>query len=39
MIARLPQARHVALAGASHDLHLDRPAAWREAVSRFLEQT
>ena len=39
MIARLPHARHVELAGASHDLHLDQPAAWREAVSRFLEQT
>jgi pimeloyl-ACP methyl ester carboxylesterase len=37
MVARLPQARHVELAGASHDLHLDQPAAWREAVSRFLE--
>lgn len=38
MAARLPQARVVELAGAAHDLHLDRPAEWREALSEFLEE-
>ena len=37
MAARLPQARVVELAGAAHDLHLDRPAEWREALTEFLD--
>jgi len=37
MAARLPQARLIELAGAEHDLHLDRPAEWRHAVSEFLD--
>jgi pimeloyl-ACP methyl ester carboxylesterase len=37
MAARLPQARLVELAGAAHDLHLDRPAEWRQALSEFLD--
>jgi len=29
--------RLVELAGAQHDLHLDRPAEWRRALSDFLD--
>lgn len=36
MADRLPQARLVELAGAQHDLHLDRPTEWREVVEEFL---
>jgi len=27
----------VELADAAHDLHLDRPAAWRRVLSEFLD--
>jgi pimeloyl-ACP methyl ester carboxylesterase len=37
MVDRLRQARLVELACAGHDLHLDRPAEWRDALSRFLD--
>lgn len=37
MTDRLPQARLAELADAEHDLHLDRPAQWREALSEFLD--
>jgi len=37
MIRPLPQARLIELAGAAHDLHLDRPAEWREALSEFID--
>jgi pimeloyl-ACP methyl ester carboxylesterase len=37
MVDRLPQARLVELKGAGHDLHLDRPAEWRRALSEFLD--
>jgi pimeloyl-ACP methyl ester carboxylesterase len=37
MADRLPQARLVELTGAEHDLHLDRPAEWRRALSGFLD--
>jgi pimeloyl-ACP methyl ester carboxylesterase len=37
MADRLPQARLVELTGAEHDLHLDRPAGWRRALSGFLD--
>jgi len=37
MASRLPQARFVELAEAGHDLHLDRPADWREALAGFLD--
>jgi pimeloyl-ACP methyl ester carboxylesterase len=30
-------AKLVELVDAKHDLHLDRPAEWREAVSDFLD--
>jgi pimeloyl-ACP methyl ester carboxylesterase len=36
MVERLPNARLVELPGAAHDLHLDQPAAWREAVLSWL---
>jgi pimeloyl-ACP methyl ester carboxylesterase len=36
MVRQLPGARRVEIAGAGHDVHLDRPAAWREAVWDFL---
>jgi pimeloyl-ACP methyl ester carboxylesterase len=37
MVDRLRQARLVELPSAGHDLHLDRPAEWRDALSRFLD--
>ena len=37
MTERLPQARLVEIAGAAHDVHLDRPDEWREALGRFLD--
>jgi pimeloyl-ACP methyl ester carboxylesterase len=36
MVARLPAARLVEIAGAGHDVHLDRPAEWRAALEEFL---
>jgi pimeloyl-ACP methyl ester carboxylesterase len=36
MAERLPGAEFAKIPGAKHDLHLDRPAAWRSAVTRFL---
>ncbi|HZV76061.1 MAG TPA: alpha/beta hydrolase [Conexibacter sp.] len=36
MVERLPGTRLVELPGAAHDLHLDRPAEWRDAVLAFL---
>ncbi len=36
MAQRLPGARFVDIPGATHDLHLDRPAEWRDAVAGFL---
>jgi pimeloyl-ACP methyl ester carboxylesterase len=35
--AMADRAQLVELAGAGHDLHLERPAEWRDAVSRFLD--
>jgi pimeloyl-ACP methyl ester carboxylesterase len=37
MVQRLPTARLVNLTGAAHDLHLDRPDEWREALGAFVE--
>jgi pimeloyl-ACP methyl ester carboxylesterase len=37
MIERLPTARLVELAHASHDVHLDRPGEWRDALIGFLD--
>jgi pimeloyl-ACP methyl ester carboxylesterase len=37
MIHRLPRARLVEIAGAGHDVHLDRPDEWREALVGFLD--
>lgn len=37
MALRLPHAQLVELAGAEHDLHLDRPAEWARAMSDFLD--
>lgn len=36
MAARLPRARQVVVPGAGHTVHLERPAAWLEAVVGFL---
>jgi pimeloyl-ACP methyl ester carboxylesterase len=36
MLHRLPSGRLVELPGAVHDLHLDQPAQWREAVMEFV---
>jgi pimeloyl-ACP methyl ester carboxylesterase len=36
MAERLPHARTVEIAGAGHDLHLDRPADWCAAVAAFV---
>jgi pimeloyl-ACP methyl ester carboxylesterase len=36
MAARGRHARLVELAGARHDLHLDRPAQWRRVLSEFV---
>jgi pimeloyl-ACP methyl ester carboxylesterase len=36
MVGRQPRARLVEVPGAAHDLHLDRPAEWREILSDFL---
>jgi pimeloyl-ACP methyl ester carboxylesterase len=36
MAARLPGARFVDIPDAKHDVHLDRPAQWRAALSDFL---
>lgn len=36
MLAQQPNASLVEIADAGHDLHLDNPAAWREALDRFL---
>jgi pimeloyl-ACP methyl ester carboxylesterase len=37
MVERLPHARLVEIPGAGHDLHLDSPAEWREALREFLQ--
>ena len=36
MAERLPGAQFVEIPGAEHDLHLDRPAEWRQTVANFL---
>jgi pimeloyl-ACP methyl ester carboxylesterase len=36
MVARGQRVRLVELAGAKHDLHLDRPAEWRQALIEFV---
>ena len=36
LAARLPAARYEEVPEAAHDLHLDRPLAWRAAVEPFL---
>ncbi len=36
MVRQLPDARRVEIAGAGHDVHLEQPIAWREAVCGFL---
>ena len=37
MVAQLPGASLVEIPDAAHDLHLDRPGEWREALSRYLD--
>jgi pimeloyl-ACP methyl ester carboxylesterase len=37
MVERLPSARLVELPDASHDLHLDRPDAWRQTLGSFVD--
>jgi 2-succinyl-6-hydroxy-2,4-cyclohexadiene-1-carboxylate synthase len=36
MAARMPNARHVRIAGAGHAVHLEAPRAWLESVTGFL---
>jgi len=36
MLERLPHARLVEIAGAGHDVHLERPSEWRAALQAFL---
>lgn len=36
MKERLPQADLVEIRGAGHDVHLDRPDEWRNALMPFL---
>jgi pimeloyl-ACP methyl ester carboxylesterase len=38
MLERLPGARLAELADAGHDVHLDQPEAWSEALRGFLEE-
>jgi pimeloyl-ACP methyl ester carboxylesterase len=37
MLELKPEMKLVWLEGAKHDLHLDRPAEWREALTAFLD--
>ena len=37
MTGRLSRARLVEIADAAHDVHLDRPDKWREALTGFLD--
>jgi pimeloyl-ACP methyl ester carboxylesterase/predicted nucleic acid-binding protein len=37
MTDRLPNARRVDVAGARHDVHLDRPAEWKAILGDFLD--
>jgi pimeloyl-ACP methyl ester carboxylesterase len=39
MLEALPRAGLAEIAGAGHDVHLDRPRAWRAALERFLSAT
>jgi pimeloyl-ACP methyl ester carboxylesterase len=38
MAARLPDGRYAEIPGAKHDLHLDKPDAWREVLATFVAQ-
>jgi pimeloyl-ACP methyl ester carboxylesterase len=38
MLAELPGAENVELAGAGHELHLEEPQLWRAAVTEFLDR-
>jgi pimeloyl-ACP methyl ester carboxylesterase len=37
IIERLPRAQLVEIPDAAHDLHLDRPDEWRDALIGFLD--
>ncbi len=37
MLAIRPQTRLVTIAGAGHDVHLDQPEAWLQALDAFLK--
>jgi pimeloyl-ACP methyl ester carboxylesterase len=37
MARALPKGRFVSVSGAGHDLHLERPAEWRAALTAFLD--
>ena len=39
MASRLPAAQVIELPDARHDLHLDRPQAWRDALTTFLDSS
>ncbi len=38
MASRIPRGRYVQIPQAGHDLHLDRPDLWRQAVEAFLDE-
>jgi pimeloyl-ACP methyl ester carboxylesterase len=38
MAGRIPHGRYVQISQAGHDLHLDRPDLWRQAVEAFLDE-
>jgi pimeloyl-ACP methyl ester carboxylesterase len=37
MVRRLPHAQLVEIADAAHDVHLDKPDAWRKVLSHFVD--
>jgi pimeloyl-ACP methyl ester carboxylesterase len=39
MASRIPRGRYMQISQAGHDLHLDRPDLWRQAVEAFLDET
>jgi pimeloyl-ACP methyl ester carboxylesterase len=38
MASRISHSRYVQIPQAGHDLHLDRPDLWRQAVEAFLDE-
>jgi pimeloyl-ACP methyl ester carboxylesterase len=38
MVERLPSTQLEEIVDANHDVHLDRPAEWRQVLSQFLQK-